>query len=131
MIEPMTIDPARFDDAALIESGPPGMTFSVRLCDTSIRMTARSTCQQETRKAAEPYLDPAERILVGWLAIRTEGYLGDSDGMAEMTAARSARYRREERGYADVRVLNLDEVDGRSACLCANCHVILTRWRPD
>ncbi len=132
MIEHLTIDPGRFNNAAFIKS---------RLASADAQDAVRTALRflyfddgpfnlpDDQRKAAEPYLEPAERLLVGWLAIRTKGLLGNSDGKAEMTAARSARYRCQACGFPDVRVLNLDEVDGSLECLCANCHVIRTRWQ--
>jgi len=128
MIEPVTIDPTRFNNTDLIESraGPDALRAALRYLSFD---DGPFSLPEETRKAAEPHLDRAERLLVGWLAIRTKGYLGDSDGRAEMSATRGARYRCQECDYADVRVLNLDEIDGSLECLCSNCHVIRTRWR--
>jgi hypothetical protein len=129
MTEPLTIDQTRFNDTDAIEFRAAG-NDALRATLTYLYLDdGPFTLPEETRKAAELYLDPAERLLVGWLAIRSKGYLGNSDGQAEMTAARRAQYRCEECGYPDVLVLNLDEIEGGLALLCANCHVIVTRWK--
>ena len=81
---------------------------------------------------AERYLEAAERLLVRWLSTRSNGNLRSSYGTASLVAARTSRYRCEVCAFADVRVLNLDHVNGRVtgtpfACLCANCHAIKSR----
>lgn len=81
---------------------------------------------------AEPHLGPAEKIVIRWLYTRTNGSLRKSYGADALRAARSSRYRCEVCGFSDVRVLNIDHVDGRVegtafACLCANCHTIKSR----
>lgn len=88
-------------------------------------------------KAAEQYLEPAERILARWLQTRTNGRERRNYGAPALRAARLQRYRCEHCGAGDVRVLHLDHVEGRArstqfACLCANCHNIKSRaheWR--
>lgn len=82
--------------------------------------------------AAEPHLHLAERIVIRWLYTRTNGSLRKTYGVDALRAARSSRYRCEACGFSDVRVLNIDHVDGRVegtafACLCANCHTIKSR----
>lgn len=82
--------------------------------------------------AAEPYLGLAEKIVIRWLYTRTNGSLRKTYGVDALRAARSSRYRCEVCGFSDVRVLNIDHVDGRIkgtafACLCANCHTIKSR----
>lgn len=82
--------------------------------------------------SAEQYLDSAERIIIRWLYTRTNGSLRKTYGAEALRAARTSRYRCEACGFADVRVLNIDHVDGRIAettfaCLCANCHAIKSR----
>lgn len=82
--------------------------------------------------AAEEYLDEAERVVIRWLYTRTNGRLRRTYGSAALLAARVSRYRCEVCGFPDVRVLNIDHVDGRVvdttfACLCANCHAIKSR----
>jgi hypothetical protein len=81
---------------------------------------------------AEPYLEDAERLVVRWLYTRTSGGLRSTYGATALIAARTSRYRCSVCNFADVRVLNLDHVDGRVngttfACLCANCHTIKSR----
>jgi hypothetical protein len=81
---------------------------------------------------AEVYLEEAERLIIRWLYTRTNGNLRSAYGAVALRAARASRYRCEVCGFADVRVLNLDHVNGRVAdtpfkCLCANCHTIKSR----
>lgn len=81
---------------------------------------------------AAPYLEAAELVVVRWLYTRTNGSLRKSYGAAALIAARTSRYRCGECKFPDVRVLNLDHIDGRVygtgfACLCANCHAIKSR----
>lgn len=83
-------------------------------------------------KLAERHLEPRERVLARWLQTRTNGSLRSTYGARALKAARSERYRCAECGFADVRALHLDHVDGRTveteiACLCANCHNIKSR----
>lgn len=83
-------------------------------------------------KAAEPFLEPAERILARWLYTRTNGSERKNYGGLALEAARRQRYRCEHCGHADVRVLQLDHVEGQKhqgefACLCANCHMLKSR----
>jgi hypothetical protein len=81
---------------------------------------------------AERHLEAAERIVIRWLYTRTNGNLRSSYGASALRAARASRYRCQECNFGDVRVLNLDHVNGRVAgspfaCLCANCHTIKSR----
>lgn len=81
---------------------------------------------------AIPYLSEAEKIVAKWLQTRTNGNLRKHYGAEALRTARSSRYRCARCGFADVRVLNLDHVEGRVegtpfACLCANCHAIKSR----
>jgi hypothetical protein len=83
-------------------------------------------------KLTKPYLDEAERVLIQWLQTRTNGSERKNYGKDALVAARQSRYRCEHCGFADVRALNLDHVEGRVtgasfACLCANCHAIKSR----
>lgn len=83
---------------------------------------------------ANEFLDDAERIVIRWLFTRTNGNLRKTYGSAALLAARMSRYRCEVCGFSDVRVLNIDHVDGHVvgsafACLCANCHAIKSRKR--
>ena len=83
-------------------------------------------------KVAKPFLEPAEQILARWLYTRTNGSERKNYGALGLRAARRQRYRCEHCGHADVRVLNLDHVEGRRrqgdfACLCANCHMLKSR----
>jgi hypothetical protein len=83
-------------------------------------------------RTAERYLDPGERTVVRWLQHRTNNRLRATYGPPALRCARRNRYRCQVCGYADVRALNLDHVEGRVAnatfaCLCANCHSIKSR----
>ncbi len=83
-------------------------------------------------KAAEPLLDSAEAVVARWLFNRTRGGLRTAYGANALRQARIQRYRCEHCGHADVRVLNLDHVEGKKnrnsfACLCSNCHVLKSR----
>lgn len=80
-------------------------------------------------KAAIPHLAVAERKVAKWLQVRTNGSLRSTYGKDSLLAARRAKHRCEQCGFPDVRVLNLDHVDGKTKgtafrCLCANCHHI-------
>jgi hypothetical protein len=83
-------------------------------------------------KTAEEWLEPTEKILIRWLYTRTNGSLRSKYGTAALLQARCQCYRCEHCGHADVRVLNLDHVNGRNdksqfACLCSNCHCLKSR----
>lgn len=83
-------------------------------------------------KISEPFLEPAELILVRWLQTRTNGSERKNYGADALRSARCQRYRCEHCGHADIRVLHLDHIKGRKseggfACLCANCHMIKSR----
>ena len=82
--------------------------------------------------AASPYLEPAELLVARWLYTRTNGSLRKTYGAQSLKAARLSRYRCSVCSFSDVRVLNLDHVQGKVndtpfACLCANCHTIKSR----
>jgi len=134
-----SIDPPRFNDEAFIEGRVEGVPKADR---GALRTTLRYlylddgplNLMRDRRLAAEPYLDAAERVLVRWLATRTNGSERRNYGSLALRAARSSRYRCQRCGCADVRVLNLDHVEGRVdgaafACLCANCHTLKSRER--
>jgi hypothetical protein len=87
---------------------------------------------RERLLVAEPHLQAAERVVIRWLYTRTNGNLRSSYGASALRAARDSRYRCEACNFGDVRVLNLDHVNGHVAnspfaCLCANCHTIKSR----
>jgi hypothetical protein len=74
-------------------------------------------------------LSEAEQKAVRWLATRTNGSLRKRYGSRALEAAGRSRLRWESRGVAEVRVLNLDHVDGHTPgtafrCLFTNCHHI-------
>ena len=131
------IDLARFNDAEYIESR---VMIVPELHRGSLR-TALNYLYQDTGpinlprtrlQTADPYFEPSERVVVRWLYTRTNGSLRSKYGSDALRAARSNRYRCEACGFEDVRVLNLDHVNGRVigtpfACLCANCHTIKSR----
>ena len=87
--------------------------------------------QNDRYKLAEEYLDIAEDIVIRWLKTRTNGKLRKTYGKESLLAAKKSKYRCEKCGIADVRVLNLDHIDGKGSskfqCLCANCHTIKSR----
>jgi hypothetical protein len=87
---------------------------------------------RERLKTAEPFMEPRERVLLRWLYTRTNGNLRSTYGAKALLAARKSHFRCCMCGYADVRALHIDHVDGRTAetacsCLCANCHNIKSR----
>lgn len=133
----IAIDAARFNNSEHIGS----RVAAVRLEDQGALRTALRYLYMDdgpinlprTRLlAAEPHLDATEKIVVRWLYTRTNGSLRREYGAEALRAARNSRYRCETCEFADVRVLNLDHVNGRTvgtpfACLCANCHTIKSR----
>lgn len=137
MPELIAIDGSRFNDDGYIES----RIAAVPVADRGSLRTALGylynddgpvNLPRDRLLVAEPHLEVAERIAIRWLYTRTNGNLRRSYGAAALRAARSSRYRCEVCKFADVRVLNLDHVNGRVAgtpfaCLCANCHTIKSR----
>lgn len=131
------IDSTRFNDPAYIES----RVTMVPVSDRGSLRTALNYLYQDYGPinlprarllAADPHFEPAERIVIRWLYTRTSGNLRSEYGSDSLRAARFSRYRCEVCGFQDVRVLNLDHVNGRVtdtpfACLCANCHTIKSR----
>lgn len=127
----------RFDNAEYLESRvshvPPEAAGSVRTALRYLYITdGPVNLPRDRLKAAEPFLDPAEKVVVRWLYTRTNGTLRSTYGASALHAARRQRYRCEHCGHADVRVLNLDHVEGRKnlehfACLCTNCHCLKSR----
>ena len=131
------IDSTRFNDPGYIES----RVTTVPVPDRGSMRTALRYLYQDDGPinlprarllAADPHLEPAERIVIRWLYTRTNGNLRSEYGANALRAARSSRYRCEVCGFQDVRVLNLDHVNGRVvdtpfSCLCANCHTIKSR----
>jgi hypothetical protein len=95
-------------------------------------MSGPKNLPRNRMKAAEPHLEKRERLLVHWLTTRTNGRHRAGYGFPALVAARRARYRCKKCGFADVRALHLDHVNGHVkgtafACLCANCHNIKSR----
>ena len=87
---------------------------------------------RERLKMAELFVEPHERLLLRWLYTRTNGNLRSTYGAKALIAARTSRYRCCRCGFADVRALHIDHIDGRTtdtecSCLCANCHNIKSR----
>jgi len=87
---------------------------------------------RERLKVSESYLEPREIVLARWLQTRTNGSLRSKYGVKALLAARSSRYKCASCGFADIRALHLDHVEGHTAdtefaCLCANCHNIKSR----
>lgn len=95
----------------------------------------RTNLEKGVIKTVEDLISPAESILVRWLQTRTNGSERKNYGAKSLIAARNAHYRCEKCGFPDIRVLQLDHVDGRRSsetdfmCLCANCHQIKSRKR--
>lgn len=87
---------------------------------------------RERLKFSECYLEPREIVLARWLQTRTNGSLRSKYGAKALLAARNSRYKCAACGFADIRALHLDHVEGHTvdtafACLCANCHNIKSR----
>lgn len=139
MPELIAIESSRFNDDEYIES----RALAVPVPDRGSLRTALSylykdhgpvNLPRDRLRIAEPHLEAAERLIIRWLYTRTNGNLRSSYGAAALRAARTSRYRCEVCEFTDVRVLNLDHVNGRVAgtpfaCLCANCHTIKSRAR--
>ena len=129
----------RFDNAQYLESRVSGTdSAEAGSLRTALRYLYLSdgpiNLPRDRLKKAEPFLEPAERVVIRWLYTRTNGSLRSRYGAAALRAARRQRYRCEHCGHADVRVLNLDHVEGRGnreqfACLCTNCHCLKSRER--
>jgi hypothetical protein len=133
----LLLDPNRFNDEQWIESriarapenhrGPLRTAFSYLYNDHGPINLPR-----DRLLISQEYLDEAEKIVIRWLYTRTNGSLRKSYGASALKAARTSRYRCEDCGCPDVRVLNLDHVQGHCdnpafRCLCANCHTIKSR----
>jgi hypothetical protein len=127
----------RFNDDSHLESRvssvPPAHRGAVRTCLSYLYQDSGPlNLPRERLLAARQFLEPAELVVAGWLFTRTNGRLRSAYGSESLKAARTARYRCSLCGFSDVRVLNLDHVNGRVegtlyACLCANCHTIKSR----
>lgn len=137
MISPFLIPIDRFDNLKYIEdrasSVEPSVGGAVRTALRYLYVTdGPVNLPRDRMLKAQPFLEPSERILVRWLFTRTNGSERKRYGSAALVAARKQRYRCQHCGHADVRVLNLDHVEGRHnrklfACLCANCHTLKSR----
>src|SRR5271167_590978 len=135
----LSIDPIRFNNLANVQE----RVSSAVMADRGSLQTALTylylddgpaNLPRNRLKAAQSYLDEAERLLIRWLYTRSNGSERKNYGKAALIAARQSRYRCESCGFSDVRALNLDHVEGRTvdtsfACLCANCHTIKSRER--
>lgn len=137
MISPFLIPIDRFDNLEYIEARTsgvePSVVGSVRTALRYLYITdGPVNLPRDRMLKAQPFLEPAERVVVRWLYTRTNGAGRKRYGSAALLAARKQHYRCEHCGHADVRVLNLDHVEGRHnrklfACLCANCHTLKSR----
>ena len=83
-------------------------------------------------KISKAYLSNSELIVVNWLRTRTNGKLRKDYGHKALIAAKNSKYRCSKCKYPDVRVLQIDHINGRTEdteydCLCANCHQIKSR----
>jgi hypothetical protein len=137
MAKLISIDGTRFNDDRYIES----RVATIAAADRGSLRTALGYLYLDNGPVnlprarllvAKQHLEVAETIVVQWLYTRTNGSLRRCYGAAALRAARACRYHCEVCGFADVRVLNLDHVNGRVAdtpfaCLCANCHTIKSR----
>lgn len=128
----------RFDNSEYIEgrvsTAPPEVAGSLRTTLKYLYLSSGPINLPRLRlKTSEPFLEDAERILVRWLQTRTNGSERKNYGAPALLAARCQRYRCEDCGHADIRVLHLDHIEGRKiaggsfACLCANCHMLKSR----
>jgi hypothetical protein len=132
-----TVPRERFDDQSYIETrvaqaAPADQRALRSALNYLYKSNGPLNLPRHHLKAAASYLDHAEQVVVRWLYTRTNGSLRKTYGATALVAARSARYRCETCSFDDVRVLNLDHVEGRVegtpfACLCANCHAIKSR----
>ena len=73
-------------------------------------------------QTAQSFVEPRERLLLHWLYNRTNGNLRSTYGSRSLIAARTSRYRCCKCGFADIRALHIDHVEGRTentsyACL--------------
>jgi hypothetical protein len=133
----LSIDAARFNNDAYLRervaSAQPSHSGAVRTALRYLYLDRGPTnLPPDRKKVALQYLDEAEKILIKWLATRTNGRLRKSYGARALIAARQSRYICTNCGFADVRALHLDHVNGHVmdtsfACLCANCHNIKSR----
>lgn len=127
----------RFDDVRYIETRVEAVPISAR---GSLRSALRYlylsdgpiNLPRERLLVAQKHLESRERLLVRWLYTRTNGSLRSSYGSKSLIAARNSRYRCCHCGYADIRALHIDHVEGRTpntkcVCVCANCHNIKSR----
>lgn len=92
------------------------------------------TLDKERLVASEKHLTTAERILIRWLHTRSNGSERAKYGPDCVVAAKRAHFRCSHCRNPDVRVLQIDHVNGRGIgvekafdCLCANCHMIKSR----
>lgn len=114
----LSIDLTRFNDDALIQKRITEATFPDRgSLHTALKYLYMDdgpiNLPRDRLKLAKPYLDEAERILIQWLQTRTNGSERRNYGKDALLAARRSRYRCQHCGFADIRTLNLDHVEGR------------------
>jgi hypothetical protein len=136
-VDPEFVISGKFDDKKYIERRCTSVPLAVRGSLNSVLQYLYLTdgprnLSVERKRAAEPYLHTAERMVVRWLFPRTNGAYRKTYGFPALNCARRARYTCEWCGIKDVRVLEFDHVHGRRnlnrfACLCANCHRIKSR----
>ena len=128
----------RFDNTGYIETRVSSAPLVAGLLRTTLKYLYLSdgpiNLPLDRLKASTPFLEPAELVLARWLRTRTNGSERRNYGAPALRAARRQRYRCEHCGHADVRVLNLNHIEGRKrqgdfACLCANCHMLKSRKR--
>lgn len=137
MPDTISIDLEPFDNDALIDERVAAVEVSARgALRTALNYLYKDggpiNLPRGRLLTAEPHLSLAEKMVIRWLYTRTNGNLRKTYGADALRAARASRYRCEVCGFSDVRVLNIDHVNGQVAgtafaCLCANCHTIKSR----
>jgi hypothetical protein len=136
-VDPAFVVSGKFDNRRYIERRCASVPLAVRGALNSALQYLYLTdgprnLPSDRKKAAEPYIHIAERMVIRWLFPRTNGAYRKTYGFPALDCARRARYTCEWCGIKDVRVLEFDHVHGRKAatrfaCLCANCHRIKSR----
>ena len=137
MYDLLSIDATRFNDSRHIDTriakAPDASRGALKTCLSYLyKDDGPVNLPRDRLLAASPYLEPAELLVARWLYTRTNGSLRKAYGAESLKAARLSRYRCSVCSFSDVRVLNLDHVQGQVhgtpfACLCANCHTIKSR----
>ena len=135
--EKYEIPEERFENAVYIEqraaAATPNAQGAVRTALSYLYLSSGPmNLPRDRMKLAQPFVEPRKWVLLRWLHTRTNGSLRSTYGTKALLVARTSRYRCCSCGFADVRALHIDRVDGRVkdteySCLCANCHNIKSR----